>query len=239
MIAVSSPLTRRRTTTLSAIDTSLLSGSRIPALSGPARKLNLDQPRSRPQRGLDHRRARAFLGRHFGAKPAEDRKAELTLEIPLAELDRHHDLGRDPADPVIHPSWIVRGAASGQAIQRFAQGRGGGIVEAAHHPTGWVEGSPIVGRHDQRLEQAVTGLRNEADDDKILVANGLDQQPIRVTLARPVRTVEPFGDHAFKALLFRSVEKSQAIIGDRLHHIDPRRTPEQIVQAAPTAYDRP
>src|SRR5439155_25971282 len=113
MIAVSSPLTRRRTTTLSAIDTSLLYGlgagihrpddadwdvgrdepkagtandgasphaSRawramrafetsldrsshaqdassvrwIPALQGKAAKLNLEQPRSRPKRGLDH-----------------------------------------------------------------------------------------------------------------------------------------------------------------------------------------
>ena len=101
-----------------------------------------------------------------------------------------------------------------------------------------MEGSPIVGRHDQRLEQAIAGLRNETDDNEILVADRLDQQPVRVALARPVGTVEPFGDHPFKALLSRGVEKCQPIVGDRFHHIDSPRRLKQIVQAGAPAYER-
>src|SRR2546427_5423228 len=66
------------------------------------------------------------------------------------------------------------------------------------------------------LEQAVAGLRNETDDDEILVANGLDQQPIRGALARSVGTDRGRSPPGFRSEEHTSELQSQSNLVCRL-----------------------
>src|ERR1700694_5748051 len=146
MTAMSSPLTRKRTATWSAIDTP-------PTLSNEqARKLDVDAAGPRRLRRVDHGGAGALLRGDRGPQPAEDRETQLPVAIPFAELDGGDEARLDPADPVVRPARVLRRRGVGEGIESVAHPPRRGCVEATHDPAGWLKVPAVVGGDDQRLQ---------------------------------------------------------------------------------------